>query len=52
MKPKKDNQPPKDDYGTYEKSKKVNPEIDPDATKNECISEQDDKQWRSKQEKK
>lgn len=52
MDPKKDRQAPEDNYGTYEKSEKVNPKIDPDATKNEGISEQDDKQWRSKQEKK
>ncbi len=52
MDPQENKKRPPDDYDTHEESEKVNPGIDPDATKNEGISEQDDKQWRSKQEKK
>lgn len=52
MDSKIDNPSQKDGYDTHDMAEKVNPEIDPEATKNEGISEQDDKQWRSKQEKK
>ena len=52
MDPQEEKHQHQDDYDTHEKCEKVNPEVDPEVAKNDGISEQDDKQWRSKQEKK
>lgn len=52
MDPQEEKHQRKDDYDVHEKFEKVNPEVDPEVTKNDGISSRDEKEWRSKQEKK